>query len=208
MGAWGAVSNMEARSPEASRRSMRTRDARRAIIAAMREPLDRIKLERFLSALGAAVKGPGRVYLTGGATAVAQGWREGTVDIDLSLDPEPPGAFEAIAELKERLDVNVELASPADFLPEVPGWRERSLFFMRAGHVEVFHYDPVSQVLAKLARGFQRDLADADAMVARGLVSRAAVNEAFAAISPSLARYPRIDGPTLANRVAAFTERG
>ncbi|MCZ7683003.1 MAG: hypothetical protein M5U28_31025 [Sandaracinaceae bacterium] len=63
----------------------------------------------------------------GGATAITYGWRELTIDIDLRLDPEPPGAFEAIARLKDELDVNVELASPMDFLPEVPGWRERSV---------------------------------------------------------------------------------
>lgn len=31
-------------------------------------------------------------------------------------------------ELKERIDLNVELAKPDDFITEVPGWRARSRF--------------------------------------------------------------------------------
>jgi len=170
----------------------------------MRQPLDRARLERFLAAVGAAATGPGRIYLTGGATAIAYGWRARTIDVDLRLDPEPPGVFEAIARLKDELDLNVELASPPDFIPEVPGWRERSVFVMQVGPIEVFHYDPISQVLSKLARGYERDLADAEAMVDRGLASRAAVVAAFGAIAPRLVRYPRLDIASFTGRVTSF----
>lgn len=173
----------------------------------MREPLDRDRLQRFLTALGAAAKGPGRVYLTGGATAISYGWRARTIAVDLRLDPEPPGAFDAIARLKDALALNVELASPSDFVPEVPGWRERSVFLMRAGPIEVYHYDPVSQILAKLARGFERDLADAEAMVVHGLASRSQVGRAFDAIVEALPRYPRLDAVGFARRVRAFVDR-
>lgn len=67
----------------------------------MRGTVDRATLERFLSELGRRARGPGRVYLTGGGTALLYGWRRSTVDIDLKLDPEPTGAFDAIAELKD-----------------------------------------------------------------------------------------------------------
>jgi len=173
----------------------------------MREPLDRNKLTRFLEALGAAATGPGVVFLTGGATAVAHGWRSQTIDIDLRLDPEPAGAFDAIAKLKETLDVNVELASPADFLPPVPGWRDRSIFVGHFGAIDVYHFDLVSQTLAKLARGFTRDHFDADAMVASGLVDASAVESGFAAIRPGLVRFPRLDEPAFAQRVAQFIAR-
>lgn len=170
----------------------------------MREPLDRAKLDRFMDALGHAATGPGCVYLTGGATAIAYGWRARTVDIDLRLDPEPAGAFEAIAILKDALDVNVELASPLDFLPEVAGWRERSIFLIQVGPVAFYHFDPVSQVLAKLARGYERDLIDAEAVVANGLATRRDVALAFERILPALARFPRLDEATLKARVATF----
>ena len=170
----------------------------------MREPLDEKKLQRFLEELGRAVKGSGKVYLTGGATAVAYGWRARTIDVDLRLDPEPPGAFEAIARLKDELDVNVELASPMDFLPEVPGWRERSVFAAQHGPIAVYHYDPVSQVLAKLARGYERDLSDARSLLEARLSTKPAVAEGFEAIREHLVRFPRLDSGAFAARVRAF----
>jgi len=78
----------------------------------VRELADDAKVRAFMRALGNEARGEGRVYFTGGASAVLIGWRASTIDIDLKLDPEPPGAFEAIATLKDRLSVNVELAAP------------------------------------------------------------------------------------------------
>jgi hypothetical protein len=68
-----------------------------------------------------------------------------TIDIDIKPEPEPAGLFEAIALLKDELDVNVKLASPDQFIPALPGWRERSLFIAIHGLVEFFHYDPYGQ---------------------------------------------------------------
>ncbi len=78
----------------------------------VREPADHAKIRTLLRELGRRARGPGRVYLIGGASALLEGWRSSTVDVDLKLDPEPPGAFEAIAQLKNELDLNVELVSP------------------------------------------------------------------------------------------------
>ncbi len=108
----------------------------------MRSETDAAKLHAFMAALGRRVRGPGRIYLTRGATAVLHGWRPMTINIDFKPDPEPPGLFEALAILKEELDINLELASPDDFIPAIPGWRERSLFIARHGFLEFFHYDP------------------------------------------------------------------
>lgn len=58
-----------------------------------------------------------RLYLTGGATAVLEGWRDATVDIDVRFEPDSDAALSRIKDLKEELAVNVELASPLDFLP-------------------------------------------------------------------------------------------
>lgn len=59
--------------------------------------------KQFMEELASAARSPGKVYFTGGATALLLGFREQTIDIDLKLDPEPAGAFEAIAALKNRL---------------------------------------------------------------------------------------------------------
>lgn len=170
----------------------------------MRRPLDPDRLRSVLEALGRACRGPGVLYLAGGATALLEGWRDATVALDLRLDPEPEGVFAAIAGVKEALQVNVELASPADFLPELLDWRERSPFVSRFGPVEVRHYDLRAQALAKLARGFDRDLADARAMLERELVTCAALRASLAQMEPRLERYPRVSGPELRRRLEAL----
>jgi len=170
----------------------------------MRRPLDVDRLRRVLEALGRACRGPGVLYLTGGATALLEGWRDSTVDVDLKLDPEPEGVFAAIARIKEELDVNVELASPADFVPELEGWRNESRFVGRFGSVEVRHYDFRAQALSKLARGFERDMSDARAMLERGLVTCDGLRAALAEMTPRLERFPRIDVGELVIRLEAL----
>ena len=168
----------------------------------MRRPLDPDRLREVLDALGRACRGPGVVYLTGGATALLEGWRSATVDLDLKLDPEPEGVFAAIARIKEELDVNVELASPDDFLPQLADWREKSPLIGRFGPLEVRHYDLRAQALAKLARGFERDTGDVLAMLDRGLVTCDALRSALAQMGPRLERFPRVSGRELERRLA------
>ena len=157
-----------------------------------------------MEALGRRVKGPGTIYLTGGATALLFGWREKTIDVDIKADPEPLGLFEAIAELKESLDANVELASPDLFIPEVPGWRERSEFIRRVGEVDFRHFDFYSQALAKLERGHERDLLDVRAYLREGLVDRQKLYVFFEDIRPSLKKFPAIDELVFAKSVQDF----
>lgn len=86
----------------------------------MRSNVDKQKIEELMKVLGRESRGTGNIYLTGGASALLLGWRNSTVDIDIRLDPEPLGVFQSIAKLKQQLDVNIELASPQDFLPPLP----------------------------------------------------------------------------------------
>ena len=69
------------------------------------------------------------MYLTGGATAVLIGWRESTIDVDIKLVPETDELLREIPSLKERLQINVELASPDQFIPVREGWRKSGLPF-------------------------------------------------------------------------------
>ncbi|CCI23972.1 hypothetical protein [Microcystis aeruginosa] len=89
----------------------------------MRANVDAQKLERLIQILGKEAQGSGTIYFTRGASALLVGWRNSTVDVDIRLDPEPPGIFQVIAKLKKELNINIELASPQDFLPPIPGWR-------------------------------------------------------------------------------------
>ena len=144
------------------------------------------------------------IYLTGAATAVLYGWRTMTIDIDIKPDPEPAGLFEAIALLKVELDVNVELASPDQFIPALPGWRERSLFIAIHGLIEFFHYDPFGQALAKLQRGHERDLQDIQSFLRAVLIQMGRLLELFHLIQPQLIRYPAIDSEAFRAAVTRF----
>lgn len=170
----------------------------------MRSETDKTKLLAFMAALGRQVRGPGRIYLTGGATAVLYDWRSMTIDIDIKPDPEPPGLFEALAILKDELDVNVELASPDHFIPAIPGWRERSLFIAQHGPIDFYHYDPYGQALSKIERGHARDLDDARSMLRAGLIRADRLLEMLDSIQADLIRYPAIDAASFRDAVLEF----
>lgn len=159
----------------------------------MRERADADRVRRLAAELGRTVPPGTRMYLTGGATAVLEGWRESTVDVDVRFEPDSEAPLRRIAELKEELSVNVELASPLDFLPELPGWRERSRFRLRERNLEVFDFDFYSQALSKLERGFELDLADVHSMVRNGEIEPAKLRDLFEAIEPELFRFPAVD---------------
>jgi hypothetical protein len=159
----------------------------------VRQPVDRERIEAFVRALGREARRDTKLYLTGGATAVLHGWRAATLDIDVRFEPEADELLLAIARLKDELDLNVELASPPDFIPELPGWRERSPFVLREGRIDVHTFDFYSQALSKLERGFEQDLEDVAAMLRDELVDRERTREFFTEIEPSLFRYPAID---------------
>lgn len=173
----------------------------------VREAADAERIERLARELGRVVPPGTRMYLTGGATAVLEGWRESTVDVDVRFEPDSDAALERIRDLKEELALNVELASPLDFLPPLPGWQERSRFRLREGNLEVFDFDPYSQVLSKLQRGFDLDLADVRNMVDSGQVEPAKLGELFEAIEPDLYRFPAIDPTSLRATVESLRSR-
>lgn len=159
----------------------------------MREAADAERIRRLTIALGRAADPGTRVYLTGGATAVLEGWRASTVDVDLRIEPESDELFRAIARLKEELDINVEFASPVDFLPELPGWRERSRFRFREGNLDVFDFDFYSQALSKIERGFDLDLSDVRAMFEAALIEPRRLRELFEQVADELYRFPAVD---------------
>jgi hypothetical protein len=169
----------------------------------MRPPVDEPRIRALASELGRVALQPVRIYLTGGATAVLEGWREATIHVDLRLEPEADELLRALPALKESLGVNIELASPPDFIPELPGWRERSPHVFREGRVDVHHFDPYSQVLSKIERGFAQDLTDVRTMIARGLVEPPRLRELYEAIEPELYRYPAIDPPAFRDKLNA-----
>jgi hypothetical protein len=159
----------------------------------MRRPVDAERIRRFMRELGGEAEKDVRLYFTGGATAVLFGWRPSTVDVDVKMEPESDSVFRALPRLKDTLEINIELASPDQFIPELPGWRERSAFIAREGRLSFYHYDFYSQALAKIQRGHAQDRLDVAQMLARSLIDRDELRHRFEQIEPQLYRYPAID---------------
>ena len=159
----------------------------------MRERADAERIHQFLRQLGRRTSIEATIYLAGGATAVLHGWRQTTIDIDLRLEPDADELLRTIAVLKEELKTNVELASPFDFIPELPGWRDRSPFLSNEGRLVVRHLDLYSQALAKIERDHVLDRADVRSMINGGLVEPLELRRLFDAIEPNLFRFPAID---------------
>lgn len=151
--------------------------------------------------LGSEAREEGAAYFTGGATAVLLGWRETTIDVDLKLVPEIDSALRALPRLKDELQINVELVSPADFVPVPEGWEGRSLFAAKEGRLSFYHFDPYAQALAKLERAHAQDLDDVRSFVAAGLVQPEHALEYFRRIEPELYRFPAVDLRSFAGRV-------
>ena len=164
----------------------------------MRDLADRSKITTFMRTFGHLAKSETEVFFTGGVTAVLEGWRDSTVDIDLKMLPELDELFRGIPEIKETQKLNVELASPPDFIPELPGWRDRCIYVGREGKVTFYNYDPYSQALSKIERGHEKDLLDVQAMFDRQLIEPDKLLTLFLRIEPFVFKYPAID-------LAAFT---
>jgi hypothetical protein len=175
----------------------------------MRGLADAARLRRFLKDLAREADAETAVYLTGGATAVLLGWRQSTVDADLLIEPERDSMYRALPRLKEQLQINVELANPSHFIPELPGWRERSLPAAREGRVSYYHYDPYAQALAKIQRGHAQDRLDVEQLLDRGLVEPGRLRGLFESIEPQLYRYPAINPASFRRRLdEALATRG
>lgn len=161
----------------------------------MRRLAEADHIRQFMRALGAEADQPIRLYFTGGATAVLLGWRATTIDVDIKLVPDADRLLRAMPKLKEQLHINVELACPSDFIPELHGWEERSMSIGTEGRVSFYHYDFYAQALAKIERGHSQDLDDVQAMLSRKLVDQDSLRRHFEEIEPLLYRYPAIHPP-------------
>lgn len=167
----------------------------------MRTRADQERIRRTMQAFGRAAGRDMRIYLVGGTTAVLLGWRASTVDVDFIMRPEDDALLRELPALKERLQMNLEIASPADFIPVPAGWEERSPFIVQEGRAAFHHFDLYAQALAKVERGHAQDVDDVREMLARGLVAPERALEYFARIEPELYRFPAIHPPAFRRAV-------
>lgn len=171
----------------------------------MRQALTRERLHLLMRELArtAPRRGAHRVYLLGGGTAVYLGWRISSIDVDLCSDQE--AVFRDIQAIKERLDMNIEFARPEDFVPPLAGTPERHVFIDTLGSISFYHYDPYAQLLAKIIRGFRRDLDDARQFVRGGLVDLGTFRALVKTIPDSAyAKYPSLSRSGVESAVEDF----
>ena len=173
----------------------------------MREALTADSLQSFMKALAIDARTPGRIYLVGGASAVLLGWRNSTIDVDLKIIPESDQILRALPRLKERLHINIELASPDDFIPELPGWQERSRFIQQESKLSFYHYDFYAQALAKIERGHGRDSNDVNQLIESGAVEVNRLWELFNTIKGQIYRCPDLDADAFERAVKRVVKK-
>jgi len=121
---------------------------------------------------------------------VYEGIRTATLDVDLTYevaDSDHAELIRVLRSLKEQLAINIEEASPQEFLPLPPGHQERARFVGRFGQVDVFHFDPYSVALSKIERGSEVDFADVVGLLDAGWLDFHVLQGHFEAILPGMA---------------------
>ncbi len=173
----------------------------------MRPSVDKTAIESFLQQLGRTFRKPGRLYLVGGAALVHAGVRPGfTQDIDVQVSGANEGELiVAIQRLIQQLQINVEFASPADFIPLPSQWEMHAQYVGRYGGVDVFYFDFYSIALSKIERGNSRDIADVELLVQQGIITLNELDAAYREVLAQLGqgRYPRITPQRFSERYAA-----
>jgi hypothetical protein len=157
-----------------------------------RQEVDRQRIEHFFQKLGESFHHPARIYLVGGTTVVFEALREQTLDIDVSIDVAPAHHGELMRilnELKERLSLNLEEVSPADFIPLPRSHRDGHVFIARYGSIDLFHFDLYSTCLSKLERGTAQDFDDVLSLLDAGKVDWTRLEDGFREILPRMGQH-------------------
>jgi hypothetical protein len=161
----------------------------------MRPNVTKTDIDKFLKALGKTFRKPGRLYLAGGAALVHLGIRSGfTMDIDITIKTveatDEDEMVMAIRRIVEQMQVNVEFASPGDFIPLPSQWMAQAKFVGRYGLVDVFYFDFSSLALSKISRGSDRDLIDVKLLLQQKLITWEGLDAAYNEIVPRMGKRP------------------
>jgi len=176
----------------------------------MRPNVDKARIEDFLKNLGRTFRKPGRLYLVGGAALVHLGIRSGfTQDIDVEVTGSNAGdMFTAIRGLVEQMNINVEFASPRDFMPLPSQWETNARYIGRYGSIDVFYFDFYSIALSKIERGNTRDINDVKLLLDRGIITLEELDAAYQEVLAQMGKgsYARLNPQQFADRYAAVRQ--
>lgn len=155
------------------------------------QPVDQERLLAFLKRLDAALNRPGVLFLLGGSSLIWRGIKTESLDIDLALaedEPDPLPLLEAITVAGDFIEALVDVIRMSESLPLPVGYADRAELAARFEQLTVYHFDPYSVALTKLARSAQKDVRDVGSMLKAGLIDCATLRAHFASV---LARYQR-----------------
>lgn len=170
-----------------------------------RKAITKKVIQLFMKSIGKILKNRATFYLTGGSTAILYGFREGTIDIDIAGDMDE--LFSYIPKIKERLQINIEIAKPTDFIPSLPDEKDRHIPIGTFGKVTFMHFDPYSQAFSKIVRGHKTDIADVKALMAAGLVDIKKLFEMVKKLpNHCFAKYPRLNRPAVESAIESFAK--
>jgi Nucleotidyltransferase of unknown function (DUF6036) len=176
----------------------------------MRPKVDKAAIDGFLKALGRAFRKPGRLYLVGGAALVHRGVRAGTtLDIHVEVSGENEGEMiETIRRLIQQLNINVEFASPRDFLPLPHHWMTQSQYVGRYGAVDVFYFDFYSIALSKIQRGSSLDINDVRLLLQQGIITLEGLDGVYKEVLVQVGKgsYAKLDPQRFAEHYTAVRQ--
>lgn len=161
----------------------------------MRQNVTRADIEKFLKSLGKSFHKSGRLYLAGGAALVHMGIRAGaTMDIDVAIEASDEDEMvTAIRRIVEQMQINVEFASPGDFIPLPTQWMAQAHYVGRYGEVDVFYFDFYSLALSKISRGNDRDLIDVKLLLQQKVITWEELDATYREVLPRMGKRPYIN---------------
>ncbi len=157
-------------------------------------PVKRINQEHlraFLTRLDELLDRPGVIFLLGGSSLTWRGLKQFSADIDIALaedEPDPEPLRDAIERATDFIEAIVDVIRMGENLPLPDNYADRAELAVKFKNLTVYHFDPYSIALTKLARSEARDIADVSSMLHAGLINCAALHQHFESVA---GRFPR-----------------
>ncbi len=116
--------------------------------------------------------------------------------------------MEAIRRLIQKLNINVEFASPRDFMPLPIQWMTQSQYIGRYGAIDVFYFDFCSIALSKIQRGSSLDINDVKLLLQQGIITLQGLDTAYKEVLVQVGKgsYAKLDPQRFAARYAAVRQ--
>ena len=111
------------------------------------------------------------------------------MDIDIEISGENEGEMiEAIRQLIQQMNINIEFASPRDFMPLPKHWLTQSQYVGRYGAIDVFYFDFYSIALSKMQRGSTLDINDVKLLLQQRIITLEGLDAAYLEVFAQLGK--------------------